>query len=91
MWRDGLDHNHPSPPLLSSQISPLNKNVPLPNYCFIIGDKGVGAMGVNNMIVGVTDRDSNKDDLIAAGQNQCYEKPLNIEKMKTILKDCNLY
>jgi len=43
------------------------------------------------MIIGVTTRDSNKDDLITAGQNQCYEKPLNIEKMKTILKDCNLY
>jgi hypothetical protein len=48
-------------------------------------------MGVNSMIVGVTSRDldSKKNVFIAAGLNECYGKPLTIEKIKFLLKKLN--
>jgi hypothetical protein len=48
-------------------------------------------MGVNSVIMGVTSRDldSEKNVFIAAGLNECYEKPLTIEKIKSLLKELN--
>ncbi|XP_075658819.1 two-component response regulator 24-like [Castanea sativa] len=67
----------------------IDKEMPIMNG--LEATKELRAMGVNSTIVGVTscDLSSERNDFIAAGQNQCYEKPLTIEKIESLLSELN--